>query len=157
MVQNGASYLTAEGSARLHEELEYLKSAGRTELAKRLRAAIQQGDLSENADYTAAKEEQSFMEGRIQELEEILRNAVIIDNLKQEKNIVNIGSNVTIQEAGFEPETYYMVGPKEANPHSGRISHESPIGKALLGHSEGEIVNAETPTGIIRFKIIKIE
>jgi len=97
------------------------------------------------------------MEGRIQELEEILRNAVIIDNLKQEKNIVNIGSNVTIQEAGFEPETYYMVGPKEANPHSGRISHESPIGKALLGHSEGEIVNAETPTGIIRFKIIKIE
>lgn len=153
----GANYLTAEGAARLQAELEFLKGPGRIDLAKRLRAAIQQGDLSENADYTAAKEEQSFMEGRIQELESILKNHVIIDDLKQSFDIVNIGSKVTIQEEDFEPETYHVVGPKEADPRRGRISHESPIGRALIGRKVGELVSAETPTGIIRFKLMKIE
>jgi transcription elongation factor GreA len=152
-----ASYLTAEGAVRLEEELEYLKGPGRNELAKRLRAAIQQGDLSENADYISAKEEQGFMEGRIQELESIVRNAVIIDDIKKVKDVVGIGSRVTIQEDDYEPETYHMVGPKEADPRNGRISHESPIGRALLGHREGDVVAAETPNGIIRFKVVTIE
>jgi transcription elongation factor GreA len=151
-----ASYLTAEGEIKLRQELEFLKGPGREELAKRLRAAIQQGDLSENADYTAAKEDQAFMEGRIQELDRILANAIIIDDMKTSKDIISIGSRVTIEEPGFDPEEYHLVGPKEADPRKGRISHESPIGRALIGHRTGEIVMAETPNGVIEFKIVKI-
>lgn len=150
------SYLTAEGAERLRKELEELKGPAREALAQRLRSAIQQGDLSENADYSAAKEEQGFLEGRIQELERILGNVVIIDpNATRDR--VDIGARITIQEAGFEPEEYYMVGPKEADPINGRISHESPIGKALLGHREGDEVTVETPGGAIQLKILKIE
>ncbi|HPH95427.1 MAG TPA: transcription elongation factor GreA [Anaerolineaceae bacterium] len=151
------SYLTAEGAARLREELEHLKGPAREELSKRLRSAIQQGDLSENADYIQAKEEQGFLEGRIQELDSILRNVVIIDEMKKSTDEVMVGSHVTIQEDDFPPETYHLVGPKEANPRLGRISHESPIGRALLGHKLNEVVTAETPTGQIHFKIVKIE
>lgn len=150
------SYLTAEGAKRLQSELETLKTTAREQLAQRLRAAIQQGDLSENADYSAAKEEQGFLEGRIQELERILRNVVIIDET-QNRDVVDIGAHITIQESDYPPETYYMVGPKEANPQEGRISHESPIGRALLGHRAGDEVDADTPNGTIRFKILKIE
>lgn len=151
------SYLTAEGLERLQKELTELKGPAREALALRLRAAIQQGDLSENADYSAAKEEQGFLEGRIQELERILRNVVIIDpNTRRDQ--VDIGARITIQEDGFdEPEDYYMVGPKEADPANGRISHESPIGKALLGHREGDKVVVETPNGVITFNILKID
>lgn len=151
------SYLTAEGAERLQKELEELKGPAREQLALRLRAAIQQGDLSENADYSAAKEEQGFLEGRIQELERILRNVVIIDESKQLRDIVDIGAHITIQEEDYPPETYHMVGPKEANPVKGRISHESPIGRALLGHRVGDEVTADTPNGSILFKILKIE
>jgi transcription elongation factor GreA len=151
------SYLTAEGAERLKKELEYLKGPAREALSKRLRSAIQQGDLSENADYIAAKEEQGFLEGRIQELEKITRNVVIIEENQKNTSEVNIGSHVTIQEDEFPVETYHVVGPKEADPPNGRISHESPIGKALLGHHPGELVTAETPVGAIQFKIIKIE
>lgn len=150
-------YLTAEGAERLKNELEYLKGPAREQLAQRLRAAIQMGDLSENADYIAAKEEQGFMEGRIQELTQILSNVQIIDEKKTSRDVVDIGSHVTIQEDDFDPETFYIVGPKEADPRQARISHESPIGRALLGHRVGETVTAETPNGSIRFKIIKIE
>lgn len=151
------SYLTAEGAARLREELEHLKGPARDDLAKRLRFAIQQGDLSENADYIQAKEDQGFLEGRIQELDSILRNVVIIDEMKKSTEEVTVGSLVTIQEDDFTPETYHLVGPKEANPRLGRISHESPIGRALLGHGLNDVVTAETPTGQIHFKIVKIE
>jgi transcription elongation factor GreA len=150
-------YLTTEGAAKLRKELEALKGSGREELAKRLRAAIQQGDLSENADYTAAKEEQAFLEGRILELETILRNIAIIDDLAKSQDEVGIGCHVTIQEEGFPPETYHMVGPKEADPANGRISHESPIGRVLLGRKKGETVSADTPAGAIHLKILKIE
>ncbi len=150
-------YLTAEGAERLKNELEYLKGPAREQLAQRLRAAIQLGDLSENADYISAKEEQGFLEGRIQELSQILSNVQIIDDRKTSKDIVDIGSHVTIQEDDFDPEKYYIVGPKEADPANARISHESPIGRALIGHRVGETVAAETPNGTIRFKIIKIE
>jgi transcription elongation factor GreA len=151
------SYLTAEGARRLSEELNHLKTNGREDLAKRLRIAIQQGDLSENADYIAAKEEQGFLEGRILELEATLKDARIIDDLKLKKDEVCIGSHVTIKEDGFpEEETYFLVGPKEADPVNGRISHESPIGKALLGHKKGDKVDIETPGGTIQMTIVKI-
>jgi transcription elongation factor GreA len=150
-------YLTAEGAERLKNELDYLKGPAREQLAQRLRTAISQGDLSENADYIAAKEEQGFLEGRIQELTVILTNVQIIDEIKHTKGTVDIGSHVTIQEDDFDPETYHIVGPKEADPVNARISHESPIGRALIGHKTGETVTAETPNGTLRFKIIKIE
>ena len=150
-------YLTAEGAEKLREELEYLKGPAREQLAKRLRAAIQQGDLSENADYAAAKEEQGFMEGRIAELEQTLKNVIIIPENATTNGEVSIGSHVTIQEGSYPPETYHLVGPKEADPRKGRISHESPIGRVLIGHHKGEVVTAETPNGLVEFKIIKVE
>ncbi len=150
-------YLTFKGAQTLREELERLKGPERNELAKRLRSAIQMGDLSENADYHAAKEYQAFLEGKIQELEYVLKNAVIIEEMDSSSGIVSIGSQVTIQEAGNPPETYYLVGPKEADPKNGRISYESPFGTALLGGQQGEEVIAETPAGQIHLKIIKIE
>jgi transcription elongation factor GreA len=150
-------YLTSEGAARMRKELEEMKGPMRHNLSQRLRAAIQMGDLSENADYHAAKEEQGFLEGRIQELEYILNNLQIIDDLPQDKSIVNIGSRVTVQEDDFDPETFFLVGPKEADPKNSRISHLSPIGSALMGHRVGETVPVETPGGKINFKIIKIE
>ncbi len=152
-----SSYLTAEGAKRLQEELDYLKGPGRDQLAQRLRSAIQQGDLSENADYSAAKEEQAFLEGRIQELQALLKNAVIIDDMERTEDEVNIGSKVTIQEESYPPETYHLVGPKEADPRQGRISHASPIGQALMGRRTGDTVEAKTPGGTIHLKIVKIE
>jgi transcription elongation factor GreA len=152
-----AQFLTADGAKRLREELENLKGPVRQQLAERLRAAISQGDLSENADYTAAKEEQGFIEGRIQELEYVLKNAVIIYENMTDRETVNVGTHVTVQEDEFPPETYHVVGPKEADPKHDRISHESPIGRALMGHRVGDTVCAETPAGTICIRIIKIE
>lgn len=148
-------YLTPEGEAKLKAELADLTGPRREELAQRLRSAIQMGDLSENADYHKAKEDQAFLEGRIQEIEAVLRNAVIIE--KKSSNIVEVGTTVTIQEGSFEPETFYVVGAKEADPRNGRISNESPIGSALMGHKVGETVEANTPGGKMKFKILKIE
>jgi transcription elongation factor GreA len=150
------SYLTPEGEARLRAELAELKGPRREELSQRLRSAIQMGDLSENADYHKAKEDQGFLEGRIQEVETILRNSVIIEE-SGASDLVVIGSHVTIQEEGFPPETYHLVGPTEADPRSGRISFESPIGKALLDKRVGDIAEAEAPGGVIKFTILKIE
>ncbi|MCQ3939063.1 MAG: transcription elongation factor GreA [Chloroflexi bacterium] len=149
-------YLTPEGEAKLKAELEELKGPRREELAKRLRAAIQMGDLSENADYHKAKEDQGFLEGRIKEIEAILRNSVIIER-SGSSDVVSIGSRVTIQEEGFEPETYHLVGPAEADPRNGKISHESPIGRALMDKKVGDTAETETPGGKIKFKIIKVE
>jgi transcription elongation factor GreA len=151
------TYLTAEGAERLREELAELKGPRRTELAKRLRAAIQQGDLSENADYIAAKEDQGFLEGRIQELEYLLSNATIIEEHNGKRDKVELGASVTVQEEDFPPETYQLVGATEADPRNGRISNESPIGSALIGHKEGETAVATTPSGELRLKILKIE
>jgi transcription elongation factor GreA len=150
------NYLTPEGEVKLKAELEELKGPRRNELAARLRSAIQMGDLSENADYHKAKEDQAFLEGRIQEIESILRNSAIIEK-SVDKGVVSIGDVVTIQEEGYDPETYHLVGPAEADPSSGRISHESPIGSALMDKKVGDIVEADAPGGKIKFKIIKIE
>ena len=149
------TYLTPEGEIKLKAELAELKGPRREDLAKRLRSAIQMGDLSENADYHKAKEDQAFLEGRIQEIESILRTAVIIE--KSQGDVVSVGSHVTIQEGDFDPETFYVVGAKEADPRNGKISNESPIGSALLSHKVGDVVEADTPGGKIRLKILKVE
>jgi transcription elongation factor GreA len=149
------NYLTPEGEAKLKAELEDLKGPRREELAQRLRSAIQMGDLSENADYHKAKEDQGFLEGRIQEIEAILRNSVLIE--KVTSDVITIGSHVTIQEDGLDPENYHIVGPTEADPRNGRISHQSPIGVALMNKKVGQVAEAETPGGKIKFKIIKVE
>lgn len=148
-------YLTSEGEAKLRAELAELTGPRREELAKRLRSAIQMGDLSENADYHKAKEDQAFLEGRIQEIEALLRMATIIENTQSE--IVAVGSKVTIQEENFDPETFYLVGASEADPRNGKISNESPFGKALLNHKVGDVVEAQTPGGKVKLKILKIE
>jgi len=148
-------YLTPEGEAKLRAELAELTGPKREELAQRLRSAIQMGDLSENADYHKAKEDQSFLEGRIQEIEAILRTATIIE--KKRSDIVTVGAQVTIQEEDYDPETFYLVGAKEADPRNGKISNESPFGKALMEHKVGDVVEAETPGGKVKLKILKIE
>jgi transcription elongation factor GreA len=150
-------YLTAEGAARLKAELEQLKGPERQKISKRLREAISMGDLSENADYHKAKEDQGFLEGRIQELEYILHNAVIVEATDAKRDVVEVGVRVTVQEEDFEPETYYLVGAKEADPRNGRISNESPIGRALLGAREGDQVVAVTPGGDLHLRVLKVE
>jgi transcription elongation factor GreA len=150
-------YLTYDGVKSLQKELERLKGPERDELAKRLRSAIEMGDLSENADYHAAKEYQSFLEGKIQEIEFVLKNAVIIEELDGARGVVALGTKVTIREGKNSPETYHLVGAKEADPRNGRISNESPFGAALLGGKEGDEVIAQTPAGQISLKILKIE
>jgi len=154
---NETPILTAEGAAKLKEELEYLTTVARKEIAERLRHAVSQGDLSENADYHKAKEDQAFLEGRIQELEYLLKNAVIVENNQGPVEEVRVGTRVTVQEEPYPPETYLIVGAKEADPRNGKISNESPIGSALMGHKVGEVVTAETPAGKITLKILKIE
>jgi len=154
---NDELYLTAEGATRLREELAQLKGPERETIAKRLRSAIQMGDLSENADYHKAKEDQGFLEGRIQELEYLLHNAVIVEQQDGKFEKVEVGAHVTVQEEDYPAETYYVVGAKEADPRNGRISNESPIGSALMGKREGDRVIAETPGGQVELKIIKIE
>ncbi len=133
-----------------------LKGERRDEISTRLRLAIERGDLSENADYTSAKEDQAFVEGRILELESILSNVKIIDNMKRGGGVVNIGSTVKIQEENFEPEVYQIVGSQEADPVKGKISYQSPIGSALYQKRVGDVVNADTPNGKITFKILEI-
>ena len=150
-------YLTAAGAERLRNELVELKGPKRDELAKRLRSAIQMGDLSENADYHAAKESQAFLEGRIQELEYLLKYALIVEESEAERDTVTVGARVTVQEADYDPEVFHLVGAKEADSRNGRISNESPFGIALLGARVGQEVVAETPSGQVRLKILKIE
>lgn len=152
-----ATYLTEEGEKKLRAELEHLTGTVRVELSKRLRSAIQMGDLSENADYHAAKEEQGFVEGRIAYITQLLRNVVIIDENKPHSGKVEIGSIVTIKEGSGPEMIYTIVGPQEADPMNGRLSFNSPIGQSLMEHSAGEIVDVITPVGNKKFTIINIE
>jgi transcription elongation factor GreA len=151
-------FLTAEGMEKLRQELDHLINVRRPALAERLRHAIQQGDLTENADYQTAKEEQGFLEGRIRELEGMLLDAVIIDEGQIPKGQVGLGSRVTVIEEGAdEPETFFIVGAAESDPTNGRISNESPIGQALLERKVGERVTVQAPAGEIVFQIKAIE
>lgn len=153
--------LTAEGLERLTAELNKLKTSGREKLAERLRQAFQDGqddDFVDNAELEAARHDQSFMESRISELEDILSNYQLISDLNVVRDKVNIGAHVTVVEDGFdEEERYYLVGPAEADPIEGRISHESPLGQALLGAKVGDKVKIKAPNGDITFKVKKID
>ena len=149
-------YLTAEGKQKLEEELEYLITVRRQEVAEAIKSAKEEGDLSENSAYDEAKLAQGFLEGRVQTIESQLRNAVIIEQ-NGKTDTVNIGSTVTVEEDGFGEESYFIVGSAEADPLNGKISNESPIGRALLGAKVGDKVVAETPGGEILFKVVAVK
>jgi transcription elongation factor GreA len=150
------TFLTPEGYQKLEEELEYLKSVRRPEIAQAIHEAKMDGDVSENAGYEEAKREQAFLEGRIMTIELMLKNAVIIKTDGTSDRVI-LGSTVTVAEDGFEPETYIIVGSAEAAPAEGRISNESPMGKALMGHQMGDQVLFETPGGAVEVEILRIE
>jgi len=150
-----AHFLTPEGKERLEQELNFLRQIRRPEVAEHIRLAREDGDLSENAGYDAAKEEQAHVEGRILTLENILKNVQIIEN-NGHSSTVTIGSTVTVQEEGYDPETFYIVGPAEVNPMQGRISNKSPLGMALLGKSAGDSVRVNTPNGVTVFAILQV-
>jgi transcription elongation factor GreA len=157
MVNNNPVYITAEGQRALKAELEELVNVRRAEIAQRLHTAIKQGDLSENADYIATKEAQGFLEGRIRELQLKLRNAVLIEEKHSPDGVVSLGSHVTVVEIGFDDEeVYHIVGVTEADPTKGKISYESPLGKALLGNKTDDIVSIQAPGGEIKFKIAAV-
>jgi len=157
MHENNIVYLTEEGIQKIKEELQHLKTAKRAEISERLEAAISHGDLSENADYDYAKQEQAFVEGRIKDLEDSLRRAQVI-NHDGRADKVRVGSTVTIVEEGFDDEeTYTIVGVHEANPSNGLISNESPIGQALLNARLGQVVTVATPSGEARFCVKLIQ
>jgi transcription elongation factor GreA len=152
-----ATYLTKDGFEKLQNELEYLRTVKRAEVAERLHEAMEGGELIENAEYEAAKNEQAFVEGRIQEVEVILAAAHIIDEAAahHDPNLVQVGDTVLVQEDDNEPEEYTIVGAAEADPRSGKISNESPLGKALLNHHPSEIVTVDAPGGSFKVKILK--
>ena len=151
-------YLTQEGYQKVQEELDHRKNVLRVDISDKLHKAIAEGDLKENANYHDAKEKQAFNEGRIKDLEEIIRNAQIIKEGATTGRI-RVGSTVTIAEVGYEDETeeYRIVGAAEADPIEGRISNESPIGGALLGKQKGQTIRVVTPRGEMEFKILKVE
>jgi transcription elongation factor GreA len=153
---NSAVYVTPEGLKKLEDELEHLRTVKRQEVAQRLHEAMEDGELIENAEYEAAKNEQAFVEGRILELEHMLAQAQVIEPGKS-TGVVGIGSTVVIQEDGKPAETYTIVGAAEANPRDGLISNESPMGQALLDHKAGDDVDVRAPAGTLRFRIVKIK
>ncbi len=150
-----SSYLTQEGYERLLKELDYLRTDKRTEVADRLRNAMEDGELIENAELEAAKNEQSFVEGRIKELEILLANAKLIEE-NANNDTIQVGSKVKVKEDGFDPEEYVIVGHAEADPRLGRISNESPLGKALLNHKAGDKVKVEAPGGAFEIDILAV-
>ncbi len=157
-MSNSPVYLTQEGFNKLREELDHLLNVRRREIAEQIAEAKAEGDLRENAGYDEAKNAQAFVEGRIRELEVKIRNAQIIDDSNSPANLVALGRKVVVQEEGTnDEESYVIVGSTEADPRNGRISNESPIGKALMGKRKGAKVTVNTPGGNINFKILRIE
>ena len=152
---NQETFLTPEGYQKLEEELDLLKNVRRPEVAAAIHEAKMDGDVSENAGYEEAKRQQAFLEGRIITVETMLKNAVLIEANGPSDTVI-LGSQVTVVEDGFDPETYTIVGSAEANPGDGRISNESPLGKALIGRKEGDMVAFETPGGQVQMKLISI-
>jgi len=151
------TFLTREGLKKLEEELNYLRTVRRAEVAERLHDAQEDGELIENAEYEDAKNEQAFVEGKILTLEALLSNAVIIKD-KVTHGVVAVGSRVTVKEnGGNRPEIYELVGAAEADPKQGRISNESPLGKALLGRKVGDEVKVNAPAGTLSFRIAAID
>ena len=151
--------VTKDGYKKLKEELDYLRNVKRREIADRIKEAISYGDLSENSEYEEAKNEQAFVEGRIVELENMIKNAQIISDDKSGQNTVQIGTTVTVQNITENdgPETYTIVGSTEADPIESKISNESPIGSAILGKTKGDTVKVKVPAGMFEYKILKIK
>ncbi|APC48184.1 transcription elongation factor GreA [Virgibacillus halodenitrificans] len=151
-------YMTQEGKEKLEEELHYLKTDRRQEVVERIKVARDFGDLSENSEYDAAKDEQAFVESRIAQVEKMIRNAVIIENDNDNPNVVSLGKSVTFQELpDGDEETYMIVGSAEADPFEGKISNDSPMAKSLLGQEVGTEVAVVTPGGEIQVKIVNVE
>ncbi len=149
--------ITDEGLRRLEEELEELKTVKRKEIAEKIKVALSFGDLSENSEYDEAKNEQAIIEGRIAEIENQLKNVRVLDESELNTEVVHIGSRIRIREVGTtEEESYKIVGSTEADPVNGRISDESPVGKAMLGHSVGDEVEVLIPSGTVSYQLIEI-
>ena len=150
--------LTKDGLKKLQDELENLKSVRRIEVAERIKQAIAFGDISENSEYDDAKNEQAFIEGRIQELEQKLRNVEVISEDKKSKKEVTMGCTVVVRDMELEEDMEYtLVGTAEADPEAMRISNESPVGAAILGQKVGKVVEVQAPVGTIKYKIMKIK
>lgn len=151
------SFLTQEGYTKLQEELDYLRTTKRKEIANRLHEAMEGGELIENAEYEAAKNEQAFVEGRIKELEILLATARIVEESEIDSDKIQVGNKVILQEEGSdEPITYTIVGAAEANPVAGKISNESPIGRSLMNRRAGDTVRVEAPDGSYAVHILKV-
>ena len=150
-------FLTPEGLKKLEVELEFLRTVRRTEVAQRLHEAMEEGEVTENPEYEDAKNEQAFVEGKIMDIETRLNNAVLIENKSGPPNEIRLGSKVTLTEAGTTgKEHYIIVGSLEADPMNGKISNESPLGKALIGRKTHEEVAVQTPGGQIKFKVTNV-
>ena len=149
--------LTSEGIQNYEKELEHLKSVVRKEVAEKIKEARSFGDLSENSEYDEAKNEQAKVEARISEIENILKHAKIMDESELSNEHIHIGSKVKVHDFDFDEDTeYQIIGSGEADPFNGKISDESPVGAALIGHKVGDIITAETPNGDVKFKILEI-
>ncbi len=152
-----ATLITKEGLEKLVEELEYLKSTKRREVAARIKEAISYGDLSENAEYEEAKNEQAFVEGRILELEEKIKTAKIISDKVKATKVIQLGNTVHLKnKKKDEIEVYTLVGREETNPFEGKISNESPIGSAVLDRKKGDVVKVVVPAGTVEYEIVKV-
>lgn len=150
--------LTYEGLKKYEEELQDLKVVKRREVAGKIKEAREQGDLSENAEYDAAKDEQRDIEARIEELEKILKNAEVVDEDEVDLEVINIGCRVKILDVEYNDELEYkIVGSTEANSLKGKISNESPVGKALIGKKVGEVITVETQAGSFQYKVLEIQ
>ena len=149
--------MTYEGVKKLEDELEYLKTVKRKEITEKIKVALGYGDLSENSEYDEAKNDQAFTEGRIVTLENMLKNAVVVDESEIPHDIVPVGSKVRVKDFEFDEEVdYTIVGSEEADPMNFKISNESPVGKALIGRKIGEIVEVQVPDGVNKFEILEI-
>jgi len=158
MIKEGKEYITSEKKAQLEAELNQCKTVRRKEIVENIEWAKSLGDLRENAEYAQAREDQAKNEARIDEIENILQNAIVTDGSDRNKNVVHIGSVVKIKKAGDNSEQVYtIVGTEEASVEEGKISNESPLGDALLGHEKGEEVIVSTPKGKISYTILKLE
>ncbi len=149
-------YISAQKLKELKQELEERKTTVRQQIAERIQEAQTQGDISENPEYSEAKDAQAFNEGRIIELESLINNAIVVSK-KRKGGIVQVGSQVVIRGKKNEKFEFLIVGPEDADPSDGKISNESPLGRALLGHKKDDEVEAQTPQGKVKYKIIKIK
>ena len=158
MSENKKQYvMTYEGVKKLENELEYLKTVKRKEITEKIKVALGYGDLSENSEYDEAKNDQAFTEGRIVTLENMLKNAVVVDESEIPKDVVSVGSKVKVKDYDFDEEVEYsIVGSAEADPMNFKISNESPVGSALIGKKIGEIVEVQIPDGVNKFEILGI-